>query len=150
MTKKPVRIEIKFGIPEHGWLLMNFKYGEFQLELDISDVPVDPMEQLCDSLIQIMKGINNPNIVIWHLEPYCYYLQLERFDKIYRVTILESDEFESPMIVTKAFNGGFNQIILPLYRCIKEFNSHSYKKPHWDEMKQERIKLLTGLIKKRT
>ncbi|MCR9152466.1 MAG: hypothetical protein NXI09_00020 [Bacteroidetes bacterium] len=95
MTEKG-RIKIEFGIPEHGWLPAKLNYRDYQLELEISDVPLDPMVQLCDALIQISKGIKEPNRIIWHLEPYCYYLQLMITDGQYKVTILESDEFDSP------------------------------------------------------
>lgn len=145
------RIQIEFGMPEHGWLQMNFKYHDFELELDISDVPLDPMVQLCDTLIQITKGINKPDRVIWHLEPYCYYLQLERSQNDFKATILESDELDSPTKVTKEILGGFEEIILPLFRELKRFWSKSYKHPHWDELETARIEELTNLIKvKRT
>jgi len=67
-------IKIDFGEPEHGWLLMNFRYKDYALVLDISNVPVDPMFQLCDALIEINKGSTDTHRIIWHLEPYCYYL----------------------------------------------------------------------------
>lgn len=143
------RIHIEFGIPEHGWLQTNFKYNDFELELDISDVPLDPMVQLCDALIQINKGISKPDRIIWHLEPYCYYLQLERSQNDFKATILESDELDSPTKVTKEILGEFEEIILPLYRELKRFWSNSYKHPHWDELETERIEELTNLIKEK-
>ena len=143
-----MKLKIEFGIPEHGWLLMNFQWEDFSLELDLSNVPTDPMEQLCDTLIQISSGIPNPTKVIWHLEPYCYYFELKKLKENYKVTISESDEFESkPVRLVKEFEGNYDQIILPLYRSIKRFNSYSYKKPHWDEMNSKHIQELTQLIK---
>lgn len=143
------KIEIEFGIPEHGWLPTTFKFGEYQLELEISDVPQDPIVQLCDALIQINKGVKEPNQIIWHLEPYCYYLQLMIVDGQYKVVVLESDEFDSPSKTTKEIIGSFETIILPLYRGIKKFSSKSYRKPHWDELNSERIDELTNLIKEK-
>lgn len=67
------------------------------------------MAQLCDALIQINKGIKEPNRVIWHLESYCYYLQLLIFDGQYKVVILESNEFDSPSTVTKEISGNFGR-----------------------------------------
>ena len=55
MSIESTKIEIDFGVPEHGWLLINFRFGDFSLELDVSDVPADPMEQLCDALIQFHR-----------------------------------------------------------------------------------------------
>lgn len=143
------KIEIEFGIPEHGWLLTNLVHKEFKLELDISDVPLDPMVQLCDALIEISKGIKKPTRVIWHLEPYCYYLQLEKLETGYMAIISESDEFDSPARVTKEILGTFDEIILPFYRGVKKFWSKSFKPPHWDELDSKRIEELTKLIKEK-
>jgi hypothetical protein len=68
---KTDKMEIIFGIPEQGWLSTIFRYGDYELELEISDVPLDPMVQLCESLIQINKGIVTPARITWHLEPSC-------------------------------------------------------------------------------
>lgn len=146
MTEKG-RIKIEFGIPEHGWLPIKLNYRDYQLELEISDVPLDPMVQLCDTLIQISKGIKEPNRIIWHLEPYCYYLQLMITDGQYKATILESDELDSPTKITKEIIGSFDEIVLPLYRGLKKFWSQSFKSPHWDELDSKRIEELTDLIK---
>ncbi len=144
-----MKLKIEFGTPEHGWLLMNFQWQDFNLELDLSIVPADPMEQLCDTLIQISSGIRNPSKIIWHLEPYCYFFELKKLEESYKVRISKSDEFESkPVEVIKEFEGNYDQIILPLYRGIKKFNSYSYKKPHWNEMDSKRIQKLTQQIKK--
>ncbi|AXT50306.1 hypothetical protein D1818_05480 [Aquimarina sp. BL5] len=147
--KKNNRIYIEFGIPEHGWLFMNFQWQDFSLEIDLSNVPTDPIEQLCDTLLQLSSGITNPSKVIWHLEPHCYYFEIKKLEKSYNIIISESDEFESkPVKLVKEFEGNYDQIILPLYRAIKKFNSYSYKKPHWDEMDSKRILKLTEQIKK--
>ena len=143
------KIEIEFGVPEHGWLSTTFKYGDYELELEISNVPRDPMVQLCDVLIQICKGMKSPERIMWHLEPYCYYLQLEIIKGQYKAIILESDEFESPTKITKEITGSYDAIILPLYRGLKKFWSHSFKTPHWDELESKRIEELTNLIKEK-
>lgn len=141
------KIKIEFGIPEHGWLPIKLNYRDYELELDISDVPLDPMVQLCDALIQINKGIKEPYRIIWNLEPYCYYLQLIIMDGEYKAIILESDEFGSPIKTTKEILGSFDEIILPLYHGLKKFWLQSFKKPHWDELNSKRIEELTSLIK---
>lgn len=143
------KLHIDFGIPKHGWLPTILQYQDYKLELAISDVPQDPMVQLCDALIQINKGIIAPSQIKWHLQPYCYYLQLIVIDGQYKVIILESDEFDSPSRATKEILGSFESIILPLYRGLKKFWSQSCKKPHWDELNAKRIDELTNLIKKK-
>ncbi len=142
------KISIQFGIPEHGWLPTVFKYGDFELKLDISDVPLNPMTQLCDSLIQLLKGINQPEIIPWHLEPYCYYLRLNRADKNYNAIILESENLDSPTKQTFEANGNFESIILPIYRSLKNFHSKAYHSPNWDMIESARIEELKLLIEK--
>ena len=146
---KSEKIDLEFGVPEHGWLSTTFKYGDFNLELDVSDVPRNPTAQLCDSLIQLLKGINSPDLVPWHLEPYCYYLKLGKSGNDYSVTILESDNFESPKRVTFQVDGYFEATILPIYRSLKILASKTYKPPHWDKLDYNRIEELKRLIKKK-
>lgn len=140
------KIHLEFGAPEHGWLPTRFSYNDFNLELDISDVPVDPMVLLCDALIEITKGIQEPGPILWHLEPYCYYLQLNKTDTGYKASVLESDQFDGPARLAKEITGTFVEIILPLYRSLRAFWSKSYKPPHWEELDPNRIKILTELI----
>lgn len=145
--KEKGKIKIEFGIPEYGWLPTQFSYNDYELEFEISDVPLDPMVQLCDALIQIKEGIKEPKRIIWHLEPYCYYLQLKKVDGQYKANILESDEFNSLTKTTKEITGSFDEIILPLYHGLMKFCSKSFSKPHWDELDPKRIQKLTDLIK---
>lgn len=144
------RLNIEFGIPEHGWLPMSFSYKDFKIELEISDIPVDPMEQLCNSLIEINKNIQKPNRVLWHLEPYCYYLQLLKLEENkYKVIILESEKPEGKPRVTNEISGAFEEMVYPFYKALKDFCSKSYKSPHWGQLDAKRIDELTNLIKDR-
>jgi len=141
------KIKVDFGVPEHGWLPINLNYIDFDLALYVSDVPVDPMLQLSDALIQICKGVNQPDSIIWHLEPYCYYLKFEARDSDYRVTILESAKIHSPTKLTLEIEGAFEEVVLPFYREVKKFWSKNHKPPNWNELEDERINELTKLIK---
>lgn len=143
------KVKVEFGIPEHGWLFTYIAHREFKLELDISNVPLNPMVQLCDALIEISKGIKEPTRVVWHLEPYCYYLQLEKLEVDYKAIILESDEFGGPAELTKEISGTFEEIVLPFYRAIKKFYAKTFRPPHWDELDSKRIEELTKLIKEK-
>ena len=148
MTPFP-KIKLEFGVPLHGWLPTRFSFEGFVLDLEISDVPLDPMVQLCNALIQINKGIRNPERIIWHLEPFIYYFQLEKYGEVYKAIISESDDFEGPARLTKTIVGNFESIVLPLFRALKRFWSYSYQSPHWEELDAERIEVLTDLMKRR-
>lgn len=141
------KIKINFGVPDNGWLLMNFQCEDYQLECIVSDVPINPVLQLLDALILLHKGVPNPDKIIWHLEPYCYYFELEKINNQYNLKVLESESYESPTQLIKTFQGKYKDIILPLYRALKNFDSYSYKTPHWEELDRSRVEELTGLVK---
>ena len=107
------------------------------------------MVQLCDALIGIAKGINEPSQVTWHLEPRCYYLQFRRSEDQYQAIILESDHYESPAKINTTITGTFEEIILPCYRALKAFWSKAYKPPHWEELDSKRIEELTKLVREK-
>lgn len=140
------KIHIEFGNPDHGWLPIRFSHKDFSIELDVSDVPIDPIAQLCDTLIELFNGIIDPSLVVWHLEPYCYYLKLGRLDNEYIAEILESDDLNSPIKPTIEIVGTFEEIILPLFEALKKFWSKSVNSPHWEEQDPKKIEKLTQLI----
>ncbi|UOQ54948.1 hypothetical protein [Hymenobacter cellulosivorans] len=142
------KIEIAFGIPEHGWLPITFHWQDFHLAIDASDVPVDPVQQLVTMLIQLNKGIQRPDEILWNLEPECYYLQIENISHQYHVQLFHATDFSSSRTLIKEFTGNYSQIILPFYRELKKFNSYAYKAPHWDKIDPGRIDLLTTLVSK--
>lgn len=143
------KLNLVFGTAYHGWLPTCLTYDDFMLEIEISDVLVDPMEQLCTALIQLLKGIREPVKVIWHLEPYCYYLQLEIVAKFYKISLLGSKGLDSPMALVKEIEGSFENLILPLYRAVKAFDSEGYNHLHWERLDEDRIIELTKLMKQK-
>lgn len=147
--QKRTKIKIDFGTPNVGWLPMNFQYGDFELTLNISRIPLDPIPQLLEALLLIHKGMPNPSKIIWHLEPKCYYFQLEKIDNQFIVKIFESAYFESPMQIVETFTGEYEDIILPLYRGLKKFSSGGYKEPHWGVLAEDKVVELTSLVKRR-
>ena len=144
---KMSKIKLEFRVPKHGWLPTTFECEDFELDIVVSDVPVNPISQLCDSLIQLAKGIKSPDKVLLHLEPYCYYLQLKRLKDRYVVIILEAEGIGIAREETFQIEGDFDTIVLPVYRGIKKFASQAYKPPHWEAIPQERIIELKRVIK---
>lgn len=43
-------------------------------------------------------------------------------------------------------SGSFDEIILPLYRAVKQFYSQSFTKAYWNQLDSKRIKDWTDLI----
>ena len=82
---KAPRLNIIFGEPMHGWLPVVFTAGDFKLDMDASDVPVDPLAQLVDALMKAIKGLKSE--VLWHLEPNGFYFTFEPQKDEYLVRI---------------------------------------------------------------
>ncbi|MCG8575891.1 MAG: hypothetical protein MI810_13470 [Flavobacteriales bacterium] len=104
------------------------------------------MEQLLEALAGLHKGINYPDPIIWHLEPYCYYAQFEKVRNNYKIKISESEEFKGPARFVCEFEGDYQQMILPFYRAMKRFYSYNYQPPAWNEPDQKRIVKLKELV----
>jgi hypothetical protein len=60
-------LSIIFGTPEHGWLSVDIISGDFKFNIDASDVPVNPLELLCDALLNLKT--DNKAEAWWNLEP---------------------------------------------------------------------------------
>jgi len=45
-----MKLKCKLGIPQHGWLHVLVTIDKFRLEMDVSDVPVNPIDILMSSL----------------------------------------------------------------------------------------------------
>ncbi|MGN7783866.1 hypothetical protein ACTJIJ_05045 [Niabella sp. 22666] len=68
-------IYINLGIPRHGWLPVTFRYQDFQLDFDASDVLNNPVEELYYAAFRL--GNNDSRLVVWWLEPAAYLFEFE-------------------------------------------------------------------------
>ncbi|REG87273.1 hypothetical protein [Winogradskyella sediminis] len=55
---KPRKIELNLGNPKNGWLSIELKSAEFELEFNASNIPENPTDKLCESLILAVNGID--------------------------------------------------------------------------------------------
>lgn len=135
-------ISINFGKPQHGWLPVNFSYGEFRLDLDASDVLNDPVVELYDSLIRLSKGKTGQ--ITWWLEPFTYFFHFERAHETYRLTISEANDIEAEREVIKVITGNYKQMIEPFKKALLDFCSFTYNEHDWpysiDKNKLQQLK----------
>jgi hypothetical protein len=71
-----MKLKCKFGEPHYGWLPVKLTAGDYTLEMDVSDVPVDPIYILILSLHRALNGLESE--IWWHLEPVSYYFILSQ------------------------------------------------------------------------
>lgn len=133
-------LSIIFGTPEHGWLSVDIISDDYKFNIDASDVPVNPLELLCDVLLDLKT--ENKGDVWFHLEPASVFLEFEKLDQIYQLTILSADRHEAPKTVEKIFSGNFREIIEPFISALAVFYSKTYAAQHWPTVDKNKINRL--------
>jgi len=137
------KIELNLGIPLTGWLPVEFKSGEFELDFTSSKIPENPTDKMCDALILCLKGVESE--FRWNLEPDIYFFKLTPNGSSINLSISESNGSEI-QILTYEFNGGFNSVILPMYRSLKKFSTLEFEQSDWIKIDQEKLNKLTELV----
>jgi hypothetical protein len=144
---KPRKIELNLGNPKNGWLPIELKSADFELEFNASNIPENPTDKLCESLILAMNGIETK--ICWNLEPECYFFELKSIEKEIDLIISKSVGIKETRNLIYKLTGDFESVILPMYRSLKKFNTLEFDKVDWNKINQEKLNKLTELIKER-
>ena len=125
-------ISLIFGEPVHGWLPINFKYLDFNLDFSASSVLNDPIEELYRAL----SSSNNtePKRVTWWLEPGAYFFEFKKEKSSSSLTIIETENLHNANARKKQLikiSGDENEIIEPMRVALKQFSSKTYDEKHW-------------------
>lgn len=145
MTKKK-KIELNLGNPHHGWLPIEFKSGEFELNFTSSKIPENPTDKMCDALILCLKGVESK--FRWNLEPDIYFFKLTPSGNFIKLSISESNGSEVQNLIYE-FNEGFNSLILPMYRSLKKLNTLEFNETDWIKINQIKLNKLAELVTER-
>ncbi|WP_298549282.1 hypothetical protein [uncultured Aquimarina sp.] len=147
------KIKLRFEKPEYGWLLMNFVCGDYELKLHISNVPNNPIDDLRSALMTL----NEPNYeawgsqeVIFHLEPACYYLVIERNNENLDLKIFHSKDYGGKKYTVKNISGNYNQILMPIYRALMNFYSYEHNESDWSKTDEKLIQKLKKTVKNKS
>lgn len=138
-------LSIKFGTPEHGWLSVDIISGDYNLCFDASDVPANPLEQLCNVILDLKS--DKKAEVWWHLEPASVFFEFKMLDNNFQLTIMTADGHETQRIIEKVIDGNFQEIIEPFINALALFYSKTYDEKNWpmvDVNKINRLQLLTA------
>lgn len=144
---KPRKIELNLGNPKNGWLPIELKSTDFELEFNASNIPENPTEKLCESLILVMNGIETE--ICWNLEPECYFFELKQSGKNINLNISNSNEITKSRNLIYELTGDFESVILPMYRSLKKFNTLEFDKADWARLDQIKLNKLTELVTER-
>ena len=144
---KPRKIELNLGNPKNGWLPIALKSSEFELEYNASNIPENPTDKLCESLILALNGIETK--ICWNLEPGCYFFELKPKGKGIDFIISKSDGITENRNLIYKLNGNFDSVILPMYRSLKKFSTLELNKVDWKKIDQIKLNKLTKLVTER-
>ncbi len=145
--KKEEKIEFNLGQPISGWIPVYLKSGDFILEFTSSKIPENPTDKLCEALILIVSGVESE--ICWTEEPICYFFKFMPADNSYSFSIDETDRWGLNRTEIFRKNGGFEDLIMPIYRGLKKWTTFEYKTSDWKKINQSKTDKLTGLVKKR-
>jgi hypothetical protein len=138
-------VRLVFGQPAHGWLPLTLYIEAFELTLDVSDVPINPIEEFCNCLCLVLKG--GEAAVWWHLEPTWYQFHFEpRLDKVV-FSIWQAARYQRAETLIFQYAGDFASLILPFYRALKQFTSLPISEKDWPTIDQEKLRQLTELVR---
>lgn len=144
---KPTKIELNLGNPKNGWLPIELKSTEFELEFNASNIPENPTDKICESLILALKGIETETC--WNLEPECYFFKLKPSEKGIDFFISKSGGITAKQNLIYELNGNFELVVLPIYRSLKKFSTLEFDKTDWKKIDQTKLDKLTELVTER-
>lgn len=146
LTKK-TKIELNLRNPKNGWLPIELKSTDFELEFNASNIPENPTDKLCESLILAVNGIETE--ICWNLEPEFYFFELKQSGKEIELNISKSGRMTENRNLIYKLTGDFESVILPMYRSLKKFNTLEFEKADWKKIDQEKLNKLTELVAER-
>jgi len=144
---KSRKIELNLGNPKNGWLPIELKFANFELEFIASNIPENPTDKLCESLILALNGIETE--ICWNLEPECFFFELKPSEKEINLIILKSSGITENRNLIYKLTGDFQSVILPMFRSLKKFNTLEFNKTDWKKNDQIKLNKLTKLVTER-
>jgi hypothetical protein len=139
------RIKIRHQSPTHGWLLLRLSVEDHSVQIDASDVPNNPIQDLIEAVEQAATGTES--IVWWHLEPHGYFMHFTPVghEIEFRLEYApRSDKSRSQAVLS--VQSGRTEILLPFWRFLRDFQSRAYSEPHWPEVNFERLTAIKAAI----
>jgi hypothetical protein len=118
-----------------------------ELEFIASNIPENPTDKLCQSLILALNGIETE--ICWNLEPQCYFFGLKPNENKINLIISKSGGITEKRNVIYEMKGDFETVFLPMYRSLKKFNTLEFNKADWKQIDPTKLNKLTELVAER-
>jgi hypothetical protein len=123
-------VRFSFSSPSNGWLPIRIQLGDTVTEFVASDVPNNPIEELCNAVASTASGRDSK--VWWNLEPDGYFFELSNTEEQIQLRLFfaKNSEEGSKSEIASA-TGSKPEILLPLWRALRQFESLQAQEPHW-------------------
>ncbi|MCK7589988.1 hypothetical protein M0G43_05325 [Subsaxibacter sp. CAU 1640] len=141
------KLKLNFEIPKNGWLPTSLRYSDLELNFSASNIPENPTDKLCESLILALNGIKTETL--WNLEPECYFFELKPNKKGIDFVISKSGGITENRNLIYELTGDFESVILPMYRSLKKFSTLEFDKADWKKIDKIKLNKLTELVTER-
>lgn len=125
-------ISISLGTPDYGWLPVDFRYKDFQIDFDASNVLNDPIDEINYVITQLQDN-ETKRITFW-LEAPAYFFDITKKGSNFILTISYSDDLFDKITepnLLQTINGSESEIIEPLRSALKRFETLTYDKQNW-------------------
>ena len=139
------RVIIRHKPPSRGWLPLQITVAGRSIEIDASDVPNNPVQDLIEAIDRAASGLESR--VWWHLEPdgcFMYFTPVSNLVQFRLEFAPDSKRGASQTVF--AIQGSRAEMLLPFWRFLREFQSHSYTEPDWPAVNYERILVIKEKI----
>lgn len=80
-TQEAAAVELSFGEPEHGWMPVDLRIGEFTFRDQASNVLNDPLADFLELRAFVLGEMLGHHLVSLWLEPAAYIVEVSRIDQ---------------------------------------------------------------------
>ena len=139
------QIRVTHKPPRDGWLRLELAIEGRTIELDVSDVPNNPVQELLDAIDGAASG--TATSVWWHLEPdgyLMYFLPIEG-DIDFTLAFAPRSEQRSAQVIAST-RGGRRKILMPFLGFLRDFQARSYQEPHWPPVDFHRLQAVKARL----
>lgn len=141
-----MKFKCRFGEPHAGWLPVELTCNDLRLEFEASHIPTNPIDSLLLGLDRAISGLETE--ICFNLEPDSYYLRFSPLAEPgyeFRIEYSEKDaQHRTPVL---DMSGNTSEVILPFWRAVTEFASHSYAEPAWPKVDDFALSKLRKRVK---
>lgn len=141
-------VKVTFSPPANGWLPTSIEFETAVLEFVASDVPNNPVEELYSAVLAAAAGRDGK--VWWNLEPDGYFFEISGANGGVHLRVLFSEHsIGSPKTEVASVTGTRIEILLPLWRALRQFESFHALEQHWSRTELAGMKELREALREK-